>query len=126
MFLSQLPAYVAEQRQTLREQILHVTPDLFTSVALRVFRYQAVHNPIYRQYLYHLNVTPNHITDLHRVPFMPIGFFKNHAILTGLSGEEADEPALLTFSSKRHYRADDQPPLRARPGPVRCRQHPHF
>ena len=99
MFLSQLPAHVAEQRQTLREQILHVTPDLFTSVALRVFRYQAVHNPIYRQYLYHLNVTPNHITDLHRVPFMPIGFFKNHAILTGLSGEEADEPALLTFSS---------------------------
>jgi len=97
MSLSQLLASVAEQRQTLRRQILHVTPELFEPLALRVFQYQAAHNPVYRQYLHYLNVAPDQINDLHRVPFMPVGFFKKHPILTGFKG--ADEPALLTFSS---------------------------
>ena len=99
MVLSQLPAHVARQRQILHRQILHVTPESFASVALSVFRYQAAYNPIYQQYLHYLNITPDRITELHRVPFMPIGFFKNHAVLTGFSSEEANNPALLTFSS---------------------------
>ncbi len=88
---------MAEQRQTLRRQILHVTPESFGPLALRVFQYQAAHNPVYRQYLHYLNVAPDQINDLHHIPFMPVGFFKKHAILTGFQG--ADEPALLTFSS---------------------------
>jgi len=99
MFLSQLPASVAEQRQTLRQQIIDVTPESFGPLALGVFQYQAAHNPVYRQYLHYLNRQPNLVTDLPQVPFMPIGFFKNHAVLTGLSSKAATKPALLTFSS---------------------------
>lgn len=99
MFLSQLPVSVAEQRQLLRQQITHVTPESFGPLALRVFRYQAAYNPVYRQYLHLLNIHPDHVADLHRIPFMPIGFFKNHVILTSFSGDGADDPAVLTFSS---------------------------
>ncbi len=114
MFLSSLPAHVAEQRQTLRRQILHVTPESFEPLALRVFQYQAVHNSVYRQYLHHLNIKPDQIDDLRRVPFMPIGFFKNHPILTGPSSEGGDGSTLLTFSSSgttgqttSHHRVPD-------------------
>ena len=64
---------------------------------MAIFRYQAAHNPIYRQYLHHLNVRPDQLTDIRRVPFMPISFFKNHTILTGLNSADASQT--LTFTS---------------------------
>ena len=65
---------------------------------MSVFRYQAAYNPVYRQYLHHLNVQPTQLTNLSRVPFMPISFFKNHTILTGLSADEIPLNT-LTFAS---------------------------
>lgn len=73
-------------------------PRSFASLALAVFRYQAVHNPLYAAYLSHLNVRPEQITDLRRVPFLPISFFKTHTVLTGFdAGNLPSEP--LTFAS---------------------------
>ncbi|WP_405513624.1 acyl transferase [Spirosoma sp. KNUC1025] len=103
-------------RQSLRQQILTLvgsSPNrtAFESLALSVFRYQAVYNPLYSQYLHRLNVRAEQITDLHRIPFMPIGFFRNHTVLTGTRNENSD---LLTFASSgttgdqtsRHYVPD--------------------
>ncbi len=96
-FLSTLSAQAAPIRHKLRQQILAVGPDSFEPLALAVFRYQAVHNPVYRSYLHHLGIRPTRITNLSRVPFMPIDFFKKHPILTGLNPENGADA--LTFVS---------------------------
>ena len=86
-------------RQSLRQQILTVDSESFEPLALSIFRYQAAYNPVYRQYLNHLNVEPTALTDLRRVPFMPISFFKNHTILTGLNPADETAHTALTFAS---------------------------
>ena len=88
-------------RQSLRQQILALSTwlpnrDVFESLALAVFRYQAVYNPVYANYLRHLNVRPEHVFELRQVPFLPIGFFKNHTVLTG---NDVNKPDTLTFAS---------------------------
>ncbi len=99
-----LSADVAALRQTLRQQILTAATQpanqpLFESLALAVFRYQAVHNPLYASYLSHLNVRPERITDLRRVPFLPIGFFRTHSVLTGFNADPFVSSEPLTFAS---------------------------
>jgi hypothetical protein len=71
------------ERQQLRQQIMEVTPDQFEETALRVFRYQAQHNPVYRTYLSHLGVSFDRPGRLTEVPHLPIQFFKHHTIRTG-------------------------------------------
>lgn len=72
-----------ETREELRRQILAVTPADFEEVALRVFRYQATYNPVYREYLSHLNLKVDRLERLAEVPHLPIQFFKHHTIRTG-------------------------------------------
>lgn len=63
-------------------------------LALDVFQYQSRHNALYRQYLSLLGVSPEAITRVEDIPFLPIRFFKSHLIQTG-----AWEPALAFASS---------------------------
>ncbi|WP_229311843.1 LuxE/PaaK family acyltransferase [Larkinella rosea] len=105
-------------RNDLRNQILRLQSanrSTFDSVALDVFRYQANFNPLYRTYLQHRKVEPEKIRTIDQIPFLPIGFFKQHPVLT--HSEEMKEPLtdkLLTFESSgttgavtsRHYVPD--------------------
>jgi hypothetical protein len=68
------------ERLELRRQITAVTPATFEQTALRVFRYQARHNPVYRSYLSHLRVRPEAPQRLTEIPFLPIQLFRNHAV----------------------------------------------
>ncbi|GAB3641110.1 acyltransferase [Spirosoma arcticum] len=86
-------------RQLLRQQILTVDCESFEPLALAIFRYQATHNPVYRQYLQCLNVHPEQLTNIRQVPFMPIGFFKKHTILTGFTPSGRAPTDWLTFAS---------------------------
>jgi hypothetical protein len=85
---------VAEIRAGLREQIVTVEPADFEALALRVFRYQAEYNPVYKEYIRHLGVDPAHVTALTQIPYLPIQFFKNHRVATGHSDD-----ALVVFQS---------------------------
>ena len=98
-FLATLSAEAASLRYPLRQQILTVDRESFEPLALAVFRYQAAFNPVYRHYLQCLNCQPAQVTDLRQVPFMPIGFFRNHTILTGLNLADAASSGTLTFAS---------------------------
>lgn len=53
-------------------------------IALRLFRFQAEHNPVYGNYIYRLGVKPEKVKTLEAIPFLPISLFKNHALKTGL------------------------------------------
>lgn len=66
-----------------KEELLHLATGDFEETAWRLFRYQALHNPVYRQYLTHLRRESTQVNRLADIPFLPISFFRTHAVLTG-------------------------------------------
>lgn len=60
---------------------------------LSLFRLQATHNTVYNDYIKALGRSINEITTVQDIPFLPIAFFKSHAVKSW-----AFEPA-LTFTS---------------------------
>jgi Acyl-protein synthetase, LuxE len=71
-------------RAELQTQIRAVSYQTFDDLALAIFRYQATHNTVYASYLKYLKKDVSQIKFVVDIPFMPIGFFKNHRIVTGL------------------------------------------
>lgn len=72
-----------------KNQILTVKQSTFISLAIEVFHWQAEVNPVYSQYLRSIHADPLSITQLENIPFLPISFFKTHAVLSG-------EPSIQT------------------------------
>lgn len=58
----------------------------FDSTALAVFRYQAVHCPVYRQYLDLIDVDPTQIRHIDQIPYLPIEFFKTQRVVSDPTG----------------------------------------
>jgi len=54
----------------------------FESVALTVFRYQASHCAVYRDFINHLKVDTQQVKTLDDIPFLPISFFKSHQVIS--------------------------------------------
>lgn len=67
----------------LQKQILQINENNFDEIAWQIFRFQAQHNPIYRDYLNELKSDLTHISRLDQIPFLPIQFFKSHTVKTG-------------------------------------------
>tara|TARA_Y100001954_G_scaffold227117_1_gene269824 strand:- start:4385 stop:5374 length:990 start_codon:yes stop_codon:yes gene_type:complete len=57
--------------------------DDFDSLALEVFRFQALNNEVYARYLDLLKVDPFGIQDVSKIPFLPVEAFKNNQVKTG-------------------------------------------
>ena len=55
----------------------------FLEKSFDIFQVQSRYNTVYREYLYHLGVNIEELTELTEIPFLPISFFKSHAIKTG-------------------------------------------
>ena len=68
--------------QSLRKRVLSVSANDFESLALDIFQFQAKFNPVYRAYIDCLRIQPAKVTELSQIPFMPIGFFKRHVVLS--------------------------------------------
>jgi phenylacetate-coenzyme A ligase PaaK-like adenylate-forming protein len=68
--------------------------DSFVAAALAVFNYQATENPVYKRYLATLKIDASSIKTLAAIPFLPVGFFKTHEIITGNTS-----PGTVIFSS---------------------------
>ncbi|TXK45288.1 acyl transferase [Pontibacter qinzhouensis] len=66
----------------------------FEEVALALFRYQAQHNQVYREYLQYLRTEPEQVKRLEEIPYLPIEFFKTHRVVTG-----SFEPEAVFYSS---------------------------
>lgn len=81
---------------------------------MAVFRYQAIYNSTYRAYLNALRVEPESIGQLNKVPFMPIGFFKQHQIISAskITTEAIDRAVCFSSSgttgetTSHHYLFD--------------------
>ncbi len=71
------------ERQICLDLLNEVSETNFEELALRVFRYQAVHNPIYKEFLDQLGCKPDGPASKDEIPFLPISVFKHHKIQTG-------------------------------------------
>jgi hypothetical protein len=86
------------------EQLFTLSPDLFVPHALAVFRLQYEQNPLYRQYTDTLGVLPDAVKTLEEIPYLPVSFFKTHAVrTTGFQAETVFESSGTTgLVSSRH------------------------
>ena len=66
----------------------------FNHLALDVYRFQYDHNPLYRQFADAIKRSPGKVVMYQQIPFLPIHFFKTHAVKT-----TAFEPELIFESS---------------------------
>lgn len=57
------------------------SPGEFERMALEIFRFQALHNPVYEKFLELIKCKPEGVTSNSQIPFLPIEFFKTHDIL---------------------------------------------
>jgi len=53
----------------------------FLISCLETFRYQYENVEVYRKFVDYLNIDPNEIQEIEKIPFLPIEMFKNHLVL---------------------------------------------
>jgi hypothetical protein len=80
---------------------------------MEIFRYQSTHNPVYSSYLKLLGKDASSFNSPEEIPFLPIGFFREHKVVTGRVELARTEPARVFESSgstsdraSRHYVSD--------------------
>ena len=57
------------------------TEEEFQQKCLETFQYQYHNIEVYRKFVDFLNINPNEIKEVEKIPFLPIEMFKNHTIL---------------------------------------------
>lgn len=74
--------------------IFHIRTDQeFNDAALTIFKHQAVNCLPYATFIANLNINPEQVDSLEKIPFLPINFFKTHRIVSNTKEEE------IVFSS---------------------------
>lgn len=67
-----------------KEEIFSIqNKDEFSEIALKVFRFQAEENLIYKKFIGFLGRNPSEINSIEKIPFLPIRFFKEYEIISG-------------------------------------------
>lgn len=65
------------------ERILDFNSIDFEQSALELYRFQLENNSIYRQYVVARGLLHSKVKNIEDIPFLPIGFFKNHVVTSG-------------------------------------------
>lgn len=79
--------------KSFESKIYSVNEGSFTDIALELFRFQAIHNPVYKAFIENLRIKVPDVKRLEQIPFLPITFFKHQRIQTGIWEPE------VTFTS---------------------------
>ncbi len=74
--------------KSFKQKLFRLHASSFEDTALQVFKYQANHNNVYKEYLANLDIKVNNVNSCTEIPFMPISFFKHRKIKTELWDEE--------------------------------------
>jgi hypothetical protein len=90
------------------DKVFQVAESNFEQLSLEIFHLQYQFNSIYRDYVDMLKIKPENVTDLSRIPFLPIQFFKTHTVRTnGFNPEIMFESSGTSQSiNSRHYVKD--------------------
>ncbi len=89
----------------IEDKIFCVNEEGFEALAIEIFQFQYAHNPVYRAYADVLGKTPAVVRSLHEIPFLPIRFFKTHAVKTGMFEPEAifESSGTTQTTNSRHW-----------------------
>ena len=66
-----------------QQRLFNITKENFEASALELFDYQYSQCEAYGSYCKYLKKTPKKVKNIKQIPFLPIEFFKNHAIKSG-------------------------------------------
>ena len=85
--------------------IFEITGKDFISLALRVFNYQYKYNELYRQFCDLVHIIPESVTDLTKIPFLPVSIFKTAEVKTGSFSPEVVFESSGTTATKnsKHF-----------------------
>ncbi len=77
----------------------------FDEIALQVFHFQYYNNPVYKQFINALKISPDNVRVIKDIPFLPISFFKSHIVAaTSFIPEYVFESSGTTGSvNSRHF-----------------------
>lgn len=94
--------------QALWDSIFSVNEHSFESVALQVYQYQYRQVEVYRLFNESLRIKPENVKRLGDIPFLPIQFFKSHAVIDeGCQSQKVFESSGTTgVVTSRHMVAD--------------------
>ncbi|ERM84651.1 hypothetical protein P872_24860 [Rhodonellum psychrophilum GCM71 = DSM 17998] len=88
------------------ERLLQMDFGDFQDRALELFEFQARNNPIYKAYLDARKINLASVTTIEEIPFLPIGFFKEHQVISGRpkdSEEFYSSSGTTGMITSRHY-----------------------
>ncbi len=72
-----------------KQQIFGISNgEQFADAALQVFRHQAQHCAVYREFIKGLRVDVDSVKQVGQIPFLPIEFFKSHAVVSNTDAVE--------------------------------------
>jgi hypothetical protein len=63
-------------------KVFGVNRDNLAALALEVFAFQSSYNPVYKEYLEALQVSPSSVSSIEQIPFLPVRFFKTRDVQT--------------------------------------------
>lgn len=67
----------------LTSQIFSInTAEQFEELSLRIFRHQVKNCDVYRAFVSNLNLKIETVNSVEKIPYLPIGFFKSHEVLS--------------------------------------------
>ena len=71
------------------DKIFSVTEADFEALALKIFRFQYANNSIYNSFVDALQIKPEQVNSVTKIPFLPISFFKSHKVVSSEFEPEA-------------------------------------
>ena len=92
---------------SLKSNLFRINDQNFEKAALEIFQFQYKRNPIYKTYVDHLNIHPESIDNIKKIPFLPIRFFKTHKIqISDCRTEATFESSGTTGAKSQHFIED--------------------
>ncbi|MBW8361106.1 MAG: acyl transferase [Kaistella sp.] len=82
----------------------------FQQKCLETFRYQYSNVEVYRKFVDYLNIDPDTIQEMEKIPFLPIEMFKNHQILdkTAKTDLYFQSSGTTKMNLSKHWIADEK------------------
>jgi hypothetical protein len=93
------------------KRISMLNPSEFEDFALELYAFQLENNLIYRQYLEARGQLYRKVTEVKDIPFLPIGLFKNHQVISGsvenFKGFYSSSGTTGNITSKHYYWSEE-------------------
>jgi len=93
----------------LAERIFNIsTQQGFEEITLEVFSYQFQHNPVYKEFCLLLERTPETVSQIKDIPFLPIEFFKKKKVVSSKNKAEImfTSSGTTGTATSKHYVTD--------------------